>query len=108
MRSTFDVGLPDGTGDDEYLAALDDHLPRLTQGFAPDLAFYLAGVDVAAGDRYGRFALTDAGLRARERRVLGWARGLGLPMVVTLAGGYAATPERTAALHAMVFEEAAA
>ena len=108
MRSTFDVGLPDGTGDDEYLAALDDHLPRLTQGFAPDLVFYLAGVDVAAGDRYGRFALTDDGLRARERRVLGWARGLGLPMVVTLAGGYAATPERTAELHAMVFEEAAA
>ena len=108
MRSTFDVGLPDGTGDDEYLAALDGHLPRLTQGFAPDLVFYLAGVDVAAGDRYGRFALTDAGLRARERRVLGWARGLGLPMVVTLAGGYAATPERTAELHAMVFEEAAA
>jgi acetoin utilization deacetylase AcuC-like enzyme len=107
MRSTFDVGLPDGTGDGEYLAALDDHLPRLTQGFAPDIVFYLAGVDVAAGDRYGRFALTDDGLRARERRVLGWARGLGLPMVVTLAGGYAATPERTAALHAMVFEEAA-
>lgn len=107
MRSTLDVGLPDGTTDDAYLAALDAHLPRLTQGFAPDLVFYLAGVDVVAGDRYGRFALTEAGLRARERRVLGWARARGLPLVVTLAGGYAATAERTAALHAVVFEEAA-
>jgi hypothetical protein len=40
--------------------------------------------------------------------VLGWARTQGLPLTVTLAGGYAATPARTAALHAMVFEEAAA
>ena len=107
MRSTIDVGLPDGTDDEAYLAALDDHLPQLTAGFTPDLVFYLAGVDVVAGDRYGRFALTDAGLRARERRVLGWARGAGLPLVITLAGGYAASAERTAALHAVVFEEAA-
>ncbi len=107
MRSTIDVGLPDGTDDEAYLAALDAHLPQLTAGFAPDLVFYLAGVDVVAGDRYGRFALTDDGLRARERRVLGWARAAGLPLVITLAGGYAASAERTAALHAVVFEEAA-
>ena len=108
MRSTLDVGLPDGTDDAAYLGALAAQLPRLTEGFRPDLVFYLAGVDVAAGDRYGRFALSDAGLRERERQVLGWARTQGLPLTVTLAGGYAATPERTAALHAMVFEEAAA
>jgi acetoin utilization deacetylase AcuC-like enzyme len=51
--------------------------------------------------------LSDAGLRERERQVLGWARARGLPMVVTLAGGYASSAERTAELHAMVFEEAA-
>jgi acetoin utilization deacetylase AcuC-like enzyme len=107
MRSTLDVGLPDGTDDEGYLAALAAHLPQLSAGFAPDLVFYLAGVDVAAGDRYGRFSLSDAGLRERERQVLGWARARGLPMVVTLAGGYASSAERTAELHAMVFEEAA-
>lgn len=106
MRSTIDVGLPDGTDDEAYLGALEAHLPGLTQGFAPDLVFYLAGVDVVAGDRYGRFALTDEGLRARERCVLAWARAAGLPLVITLAGGYAATAERTAALHTVVFEEA--
>jgi len=108
MRSTVDVGLPDGTDDAAYLAALGAHLPRLIEDFVPDLVFYLAGVDVVAGDRYGRFALTEDGLRARERYVLGWARAAGLPLVITLAGGYAATAERTAALHAVVFEEALA
>ena len=108
MRSTVDVGLPDGTDDAAYLAALGMHLPRLIEDFAPDLVFYLAGVDVVAGDRYGRFALTEDGLRARERYVLGWARAAVLPLVITLAGGYAATAERTAALHVVVFEEALA
>ncbi len=106
MRSTLDVGLPDGTGDDAYLAALESHLPRLTAGFRPDVVFYLAGVDVADGDRYGRFVLTDAGIRARERRVLDWSRRLGLPLVITLAGGYSPNAVRTALLHCIVFEEA--
>ncbi len=106
MRSTLDVGLPDGIGDEAYLDALQAQLPQLTTGFSPDIVFYLAGVDVAAGDRYGRFALTDAGIRARERCVLDWSRQLGLPLVVTLAGGYSPNAVRTALLHCIVFEEA--
>jgi len=105
MRSTLDVGLPDGIGDEAYLDALQAQLPQLTAGFSPDIVFYLAGVDVAAGDRYGRFALTDAGIRARERCVLDWSRQLGLPLVVTLAGGYSPNAVRTALLHCIVFEE---
>jgi acetoin utilization deacetylase AcuC-like enzyme len=107
-RSTLDVGLADGTRDEEYLAVLGQHLPSILAGFAADLVFYLAGVDVAAGDRYGRFRLSEAGVRARDGQVLGLARRAGLPLVITLAGGYASTAERTAALHAIVFEEAAA
>ena len=106
MRSSTDVGLPDGTGDAAYLEALAQHLPGILRGFAPDIVFYLAGVDVAAGDRYGRFALSDDGIRARERFVVSSVRDAGLPLVVTLAGGYAASPARTAQLHAIVFEEA--
>ncbi len=60
------------------------------------------------GDRYGRLALTDMGLRRRERHVLETCRRAGLPVAITIAGGYAATPERTAELHAIVFEEARA
>jgi acetoin utilization deacetylase AcuC-like enzyme len=106
-RSSLDVGLPDGTGDEEYLGALALHLPRAIGAARADLVFYLAGVDVAAGDRYGRFRLSDDGIRARERQVLGAATAAGLPLAITLAGGYAASPERTAELHALVFECAA-
>ncbi len=108
MRSTLDVGLPDGTGDESYLELLGQHLEAILAGFTPDLVVYLAGVDPVQGDRYGRLALTDEGLRRRERAVLSGCRKRGLPVVITLAGGYASTPERTAALHAIVFEEAVA
>jgi acetoin utilization deacetylase AcuC-like enzyme len=108
MRSTLDVGLEDGFGDEGYLGLLQQHLEAILGRFSPDLVFYLAGVDPAQGDRYGRLALSDDGLRRRERSVLGAVRSRGLPLVVTIAGGYAATPERTAELHALVFEEAVA
>jgi len=60
------------------------------------------------GDRYGRLRLTDEGLRLRERRVLEACRSRDRPTVITIAGGYAPTPERTAELHSIVFEEAVA
>jgi len=106
MRSSLDVGLPDGTGDERYLESLQQALRYIRQHCAPELVFYLAGVDVMAGDRYGRFTLTEEGLRTRERLVLDFARAEGLPMVITLAGGYARDAAYTARLHAIVFEEA--
>jgi len=109
MRSTLDVGLADGTGDAEYLAELERYLPRILQTFDADVVFYLAGVDPVQGDRYGRLKLTDDGLRRRERTVIDLVVDRhSRPLVITIAGGYAATAERTAALHAIVFEEAAA
>ena len=107
-RSTLDVGLPDGTGDGAYLEALERNLASIFERFSPHIVFYLAGVDPAAGDRYGRLALSDSGLRRRDRHVLESCASLGLPLALTPAGGYAATPLRTAELHAIVFEEAAA
>jgi acetoin utilization deacetylase AcuC-like enzyme len=98
--STLDVGLEDGTGDEAYLATLDSHLGGVLDAARADLGFYLAGVDVVAGDRFGRLSLTRQGLRARDRRVISEARRRGLPLVVLLSGGYAATPQLTADLHA--------
>lgn len=108
MRSTRDVGLDDGIADDEYVALLQRHLEEILAGFTPDLVFYVAGVDPVDGDRYGRLALTDAGLRRRERCVLDACAARSLPVAITIAGGYAPTPARTAQLHAVVFEEAIA
>jgi acetoin utilization deacetylase AcuC-like enzyme len=108
MNSRLDVGLADRMGDEEYLALLERHLAAILEGFEPDLVFYLAGVDPARGDSYGRLALSDEGIRRRDACVLGACRGRGLPTVITMAGGYAPTPERTAELHAIVFREAVA
>ncbi|HWJ35866.1 MAG TPA: histone deacetylase [Steroidobacteraceae bacterium] len=107
-RSNLDVALPDGAGDAEYLQALQFHLPRVLDSAAADMAFYLAGVDVAAGDRYGRLALTDEGIRSRDRLVIETVRSGDIPLVIVLAGGYAATRARTAELHAHAFREAVA
>ncbi|MEJ2514424.1 MAG: histone deacetylase [Gammaproteobacteria bacterium] len=106
--SSMDVGLACGTGDEEYLATLHRVLPLALARSAPDLVFYLAGVDPVAGDRYGRLALTEAGLEARDRAVIATLRNAGLPVVVLLSGGYAATPRRTAELHASAFRAATA
>ena len=104
-RSRLDVELADGTGDDEYLAALDLHLDRVLDEAEADLVFYLAGADPYAGDRFGRLALSMDGLRRRDRRVFAACRRRGLPVAVTLAGGYAERIEDIVTMHANTVEE---
>jgi acetoin utilization deacetylase AcuC-like enzyme len=108
MRSNLDVPLKDGVGDAEYVDALQRRLPTVLDTADADIVFYLAGVDVAAGDRYGKLALTEEGIRQRDRCVIEAVRGRGLPLTMVLAGGYAATRARTAELHAHAFREAVA
>jgi acetoin utilization deacetylase AcuC-like enzyme len=108
MRSSLDVGLTEGVQDQEYLDTLERHLPGVLDAARADIAFYVAGVDVAAGDRYGKLALSDNGIRARERAVISTVRGRAMPLVIVPAGGYAATRARTAELHAHAFREAVA
>jgi acetoin utilization deacetylase AcuC-like enzyme len=105
--STRDVGLPDGTGDAAYLDALRRHLPDVLDEARPDLVFYLGGIDVMDGDRFGRLALTREGLHARDAYALGILADAGVPVVLLLSGGYAPTPEATADLHAVMHREAA-
>ena len=105
-RSSLDLGLPCGTGDGEYLETLGQGLARAIGEARPDLVFYLAGVDPVQGDRYGRLALTEEGLEAREELVLSTLRRAGLPAAILLSGGYAASPRRTAELHAHAFRVA--
>jgi acetoin utilization deacetylase AcuC-like enzyme len=97
--STIDVGLADGADDDAYLAALEAPLARALD-FRPDLLWYLAGADPYEEDLLGGLALTGAGLRERDRRVFAAARAAGVPVAVTLAGGYAASPADTVTIHA--------
>jgi acetoin utilization deacetylase AcuC-like enzyme len=108
MRSDLDVALQDGAGDGQYLAALGHHLPTVLDAADADIAFYLAGVDVAAGDRYGKLALSEEGIRARDHLVINSVRGRAAPLVIVLGGGYASSRARTAELHAHAFREAVA
>jgi acetoin utilization deacetylase AcuC-like enzyme len=106
QRSKIDIELPDRTGDAEYLQALDSVLPRVAE-FRPEMVFYLSGVDALASDVLGRLALTQEGLKARDRRVIGECFRNRLPLVVTLGGGYSKPIEQTAEGHANTFRIAA-
>jgi len=106
MQSSRDVGLPDSMSDEAYMAELERHLAQSLRESRPDIAFYLAGVDVVAGDRFGRLNLTADGLARRDRHVLTTLRDAGVPVAIVLSGGYAQTVERTAELHSTVFREA--
>jgi acetoin utilization deacetylase AcuC-like enzyme len=95
----LDVALPDGTGDAAYLHALRHALAELFRRFSPQLIIYLAGADPHEGDRLGRLGLTMQGLAARDRMVLDAARQRGIPVAVTMAGGYGRNMQDTVAVH---------
>ncbi|NKB88628.1 MAG: histone deacetylase [Acidobacteria bacterium] len=88
MASDLDVALPDGTGDDEYVAALETALETALSWARPDLAIYVSGADPHRQDRLGRLRLTREGLRRRDRHVLNRLVTAGIPCAVTMAGGY--------------------
>lgn len=98
-QSDLDIGLPDQTTDGSYLEALERGVRQSLDRSAPDLAFYLAGADPLAGDRFGRLALTKEGLAARDRLVLNLCRGAGVPVAIVMAGGYAPRIEDTVDVH---------
>ena len=99
----LDVDLPDGTGDDAYLQALERALDELAHRFDPGLVIYLAGADPHEGDRLGRLKLTWDGLEARDRRVFDWAWERGLPLAFAMAGGYGRRLEDTVQVQVNTF-----
>jgi acetoin utilization deacetylase AcuC-like enzyme len=88
--SDLDVELPDGCGDADYLAAVEQALDELERRFTPGLVIYLAGADPFERDRLGRLKLSFDGLEARDRRVFDFAWQRRIPLAFAMAGGYAA------------------
>jgi acetoin utilization deacetylase AcuC-like enzyme len=97
--SKIDVELEAETGDEAYLEVLRAVLPRVRE-FDPEIVFYQAGVDGLKSDRLGHLSLTHAGLRERDRMVM---EAVGVPLVITLGGGYAEPIRLTAEAHAGTF-----
>ncbi|HYT73141.1 MAG TPA: histone deacetylase [Vicinamibacterales bacterium] len=102
-RGDLDIGLEDGTRDDQYLAALRGALPHVFAS-GPELVVYLAGADPYEQDQLGGLKVTRAGLAERDRLVIHAARDAGAPLVVVLAGGYAADIRDTVAIHVATIE----
>jgi acetoin utilization deacetylase AcuC-like enzyme len=98
--SSLDVPLDDGTGDEEYLRALERALAESFARARADLVLYIAGADPYAGDRLGRLKLTKAGLLARDRMVLEAARGAAIPVGIVCGGGYCEDLESIVDIHA--------
>lgn len=99
-RSHLDVELADGTGDDDYLAALDRHLDDVFARARPDLVVYIAGADPFHGDRLGRLSLTLEGLRVRDARVFDACLRHRVPVAMVLGGGYARELADLVTIHA--------
>jgi acetoin utilization deacetylase AcuC-like enzyme len=97
--SSIDVDLPDGIGDDDYLAWLDNALSSGLRQFEPDLLCYIAGADPYREDQLGGLSLTIEGLRRRDELVFRVARARDIPVMVTFAGGYARNVEDTVTIH---------
>jgi acetoin utilization deacetylase AcuC-like enzyme len=97
--SSIDVDLPDGIGDDDYLAWLDNALSSGLRQFEPDLLCYVAGADPYREDQLGGLSLTIEGLKKRDELVFRVARARDIPVMVTYAGGYARSVEDTVTIH---------
>jgi acetoin utilization deacetylase AcuC-like enzyme len=106
-RSDLDIELLDGTTDSVYLDLLEEGARRALALAGADLAIYLAGADPYAGDRLGRLSVSMAGLEQRDRLVLGLCREYGLPVAITMAGGYARQVEDIVAIHLQTVRAAA-
>ncbi len=99
QTSDLDVPLPDGTSDELYLGEMERALDLCLASGAFDLVLVQGGVDGLATDRLGRLALTEAGVAERDRRLLGRLRSEGLPVALTLGGGYGEPIETSLAAH---------
>jgi acetoin utilization deacetylase AcuC-like enzyme len=101
--SNMDLDLPDGIHDDEYLAVLNQGLDQALRDFRPDIMFYIAGADPYREDQLGGLALTIEGLRKRDALIFQYAWRSKIPVVITLAGGYARQVTDTVWIHVNTF-----
>jgi acetoin utilization deacetylase AcuC-like enzyme len=100
----LDIGLADGTKDDEYLKALSQGLATLEQKFKPEFMIYLAGADPHEGDRLGRLKLSLEGMGRRDQMVLDFAQDYRCPIAIVMAGGYGINISTTVQVHTQTIQ----
>ena len=102
-QSDLDIGLPDKTTDQPYLKILREQLPLLIDKVEPDIVFYLSGVDVLESDQLGRLSLSISGTRIRDRLVFEHCKKNGIPVAVSMGGGYSNRLAHIIEAHANTF-----
>jgi len=105
-KSDLDVALADNTNDDAYLETLKNHLPKLIEKVKPDFVFYLSGVDIVETDKLGKLGCSVEGCKERDRYVLQTLFNKGLPVEVSMGGGYSKDIKIIIEAHANTFRQA--
>lgn len=98
-KSSVDVEMWSGDGDDKYLSKLFDYFPSLYKEIRPGLIFFLAGADPFEKDQLGSLNLSMDGLIKRDMIIIKEARKLNIPVVIVFGGGYAYDIKDTVAIH---------
>lgn len=102
--SDWDIGLDVGTGDDVYLSLLGHVLPELLDRHRPEFVFYLSGVDVLSTDKLGKLGMSKQGCRERDRMVFQFCKEKGLPVQVSMGGGYSPAIKDIVEAHCNTFK----
>lgn len=105
-KSNLDIGLPDGIGDESYMALLEKTLPDVIRRYCPDFVFYQSGVDILNSDKLGKLSITKEGCAARDEFVFEQCRKNGLPVAVTMGGGYSERLADIVDAHCATFQKA--
>lgn len=101
-QSDWDIPLPLGMGDAAYLQVVEDALNYLLPLYQPDLVLYDAGVDVHRDDALGYLQLTDAGVAARDKRVLEHCLNRSIAVMGVIGGGYSKDRQALARRHGIL------
>lgn len=105
-KSDLDIGLPGDTSGSDYLNILQKTLPGLIETFQPGFLFFLAGVDVLATDKFGKMKLTIADCKRRDEVVFGLCKKHGIPVAVSMGGGYSPEIRDIVEAHCNTFKSA--
>jgi acetoin utilization deacetylase AcuC-like enzyme len=105
-QSDWDIPLPMGMGNDDYLKVVDDTLNYLLPLYRPDLVLYDAGVDVHQDDALGYLKLTDAGVARRDEAVIRHCLGRDIPVMGVIGGGYSKDRQALARRHGILHHSA--
>ena len=87
-RVDYNVPLPSGTSDDEYLPLVQQTLQEILESRDIRCIIYNAGADIAHSDLLGKLQVSHEGVLRRDDMVFTMARDFEIPCLAVLSGAY--------------------